>query len=180
MADSLDSGSSAHSGRAGSSPASRTKRKRTFKRTSFFLFVCGGLHLNPIEIGSKQAYAVGLFGKRKNLCDRDGGHTLCAHQLSSQRFFRRPASRIIFNFNMATKWVCSKMRKKHCVRDGGCVYAAIGSLHNAFFVASHTRCPPHSVIPTECMQCTSGANLIYTNPQTGDTLDSVPSALRSV
>ena len=154
LADSLDSGSSAHSGRAGSSPASRTKQKRPSNdgrfcfmheatkllaakpnevglqrnekkamyprlwmrlrshwlyiycffrclahplasalRTSFFLLFRGVTHLNPIEIGSKQAYAVGLFGKRKNLCDRDGGHTSCVHQLPSQRFFRRPASR---------------------------------------------------------------------------------------
>ena len=93
MADSLDSGSSAHSGRAGSSPASRTKKKTATERLRFFFLVCGGYDLNPIKTGSKQAHAVGLFGKRKNLCDRDGGHTSCVHQLPSQRFFRRPASR---------------------------------------------------------------------------------------
>jgi len=36
------------------------------------------------------------------------------------------------------KRVCIEIRKKHCVRDSGCVYAVIGSLHNAFFVASRT------------------------------------------
>ena len=36
LADSLDSGSSAHSGRAGSSPASRTNEKRQL-RLSFFV-----------------------------------------------------------------------------------------------------------------------------------------------
>ena len=38
LVDSLDSGSSVHCGRAGSSPASPTK-KRTSERMSFFIFV---------------------------------------------------------------------------------------------------------------------------------------------
>ena len=41
LADSLDSGSSAHYGRAGSSPASRTKQKRTSERMSFFAWYSG-------------------------------------------------------------------------------------------------------------------------------------------
>ena len=38
LADSLDSGSSAHSGRAGSSPASRTKKKKDIRKDVLFLF----------------------------------------------------------------------------------------------------------------------------------------------
>ena len=41
LADSLDSGSSAHSGRAGSSPASRTKRKTTTDGSRFLFYVRG-------------------------------------------------------------------------------------------------------------------------------------------
>ena len=45
LADSLDSGSSAHSGRAGSSPASRTKQKaRKHRFSSLFI-----MHL-PLQI----------------------------------------------------------------------------------------------------------------------------------
>ena len=40
LVDSLDSGSSVHCGRAGSSPASPTKKKRTSLDVRF-LFVCG-------------------------------------------------------------------------------------------------------------------------------------------
>ena len=39
LADSLDSGSSAHSGRAGSSPASRTIKKALFIKAFFFYLI---------------------------------------------------------------------------------------------------------------------------------------------
>ena len=45
LADSLDSGSSAHYGRAGSSPASRTKR--TSERVSVFAYTCVFLRIHP-------------------------------------------------------------------------------------------------------------------------------------
>ena len=62
LADSLDSGSSAHSGRAGSSPASRTKKKRTSKRMSVFFLVRGVIPLNPI-LGLPNSLHR-LFGKK--------------------------------------------------------------------------------------------------------------------
>ena len=46
LADSLDSGSSAHYGRAGSSPASRTKKYGTHSGTVFF-YARGGKGLKP-------------------------------------------------------------------------------------------------------------------------------------
>ena len=62
LADSLDSGSSAHSGRAGSSPASRTKQRAQSKDFgAFFFSACGTdiernhqtlykeLHLSPSQ-----------------------------------------------------------------------------------------------------------------------------------
>ena len=82
-----DSGSSAHSGRAGSSPASRTKRKRTFKRTSFFLFVCGGLHLSPNKKGSPHSLHRLWGEKAKALCPRLWMR-LRSHWLFTQCFFR--------------------------------------------------------------------------------------------
>jgi hypothetical protein len=39
LADSLDSGSSVHYGRAGSSPASRTKKERHLLEADVFLFL---------------------------------------------------------------------------------------------------------------------------------------------
>ena len=42
LADSLDSGSSVHDGRAGSSPASRTKKERHLLSADVFLFLSGG------------------------------------------------------------------------------------------------------------------------------------------
>ena len=54
MADSLDSGSSAHSGRAGSSPASRTKQKGHPKGCPF-LFVPEGVGMSPRKQGSHKS-----------------------------------------------------------------------------------------------------------------------------
>jgi hypothetical protein len=59
LADSLDSGSSAHYGRAGSSPASRTKvlKLKGFSLEFFLLHLipCGGRELDFLEI-RKQCY----------------------------------------------------------------------------------------------------------------------------
>ena len=63
LADSLDSGSSAHSGRAGSSPASRTKTKTATERLRFFVLVGGVTCLNPINKGSPNSLHR-LFGEK--------------------------------------------------------------------------------------------------------------------
>ena len=50
LADSLDSGSSVHYARAGSSPASRTKKKDTTFVVSFFLGFAGQRRLPPFGL----------------------------------------------------------------------------------------------------------------------------------
>ena len=49
LVDSLDSGSSVHCGRAGSSPASPTKNKSTSKRMCFCFFDLDGKKIEPIQ-----------------------------------------------------------------------------------------------------------------------------------
>ena len=102
-----DSGSSAHSGRAGSSPASRTKKKTATERLRFFFLVCGGFDLNPIKKGPQTVYT-DCLGKRQKLRDRDCGQAPPAHRLSSRSFCRCPASRIPFKYNMVTKLLAAK------------------------------------------------------------------------
>ena len=55
LADSLDSGSSVHYGRAGSSPASRTKKKDTTYVVSFFLILLSGGRFYRVMIAITQA-----------------------------------------------------------------------------------------------------------------------------
>ena len=49
LVDSLDSGSSAHSGRAGSSPASRTNKKATFVYQTKVAFFEGSMSIVGVE-----------------------------------------------------------------------------------------------------------------------------------
>ena len=55
LADSLDSGSSVHYARAGSSPASRTKKKDTTYVVSFFLILLSGGRFYRVMIAITQA-----------------------------------------------------------------------------------------------------------------------------
>ncbi len=64
LADSLDSGSSVHSGRAGSSPASRTTSPRTAYRSRRRFFLRNNCHLSPILsrlLPNPKRKASGLF-----------------------------------------------------------------------------------------------------------------------
>ena len=74
LADSLDSGSSAHYGRAGSSPASRTKKKDTLKACLSFWVprAVGPLHPSVIQMlggSTRKGYATSVRRQsRQRLC----------------------------------------------------------------------------------------------------------------
>ena len=83
LADSLDSGSSAHYGRAGSSPASRTKKERHASRV--FLFCYPGrkrreLVVQPTRLQKYERPRDGFLARRVRAAARSARLTRLAHQ----------------------------------------------------------------------------------------------------
>ncbi len=97
LADSLDSGSSAHYGRAGSSPASRTK-KEDIRLDVLFFCVRGGLDLKPIDTGAPRKSA-SFCGERTNSgasescrLRRDEGCVACEDAVPPRAPLARPST----------------------------------------------------------------------------------------
>ena len=101
LADSLDSGSSAHSGRAGSSPASRTKQKRPSNDGRFCF-----MH-EATKLLAAKPNEVGLLRNEKKAMYQRLWMRLRSHWLSIHCFFRC----LVHLFSTALCHVEERMRR---------------------------------------------------------------------